>query len=98
MQIINISNPGQQPANGDYVEVSHDNGAIERRFFFSVVIPAGQARRAEILAGLAVIDAETGSSRAMREALLDLLPAGKGKGLRGREDAAIALRAELATL
>lgn len=98
MLIENLSRPGVLPVDGDFVEVTHDNGYVERKHHFFAVISASQARKLEIMKALSDIDAETGSSRAMREALLDLLPAGKGQGLRGREGAAIALRAELATL
>lgn len=98
MKIENLSNPGKEPLEGDFVEVLHSNGDIERRHHFSFNATATENRKNEIRQRLTDIDLESGTSRALREALIDLLPAGKGNGLRGKETEAAALRAEMAIL
>lgn len=53
MNIINVTNPGQEPADGDYIELHHDTGAVERRHYHApIVIPPtlAEAKSAKIAA------------------------------------------------
>ncbi len=38
MEIINVTNPGQSPIDGDWVEYHYDNGAIECKTYHAPVI------------------------------------------------------------
>lgn len=39
MQIINITNPGQAPSDGDRIRIIHGNGATEEKHYWSPVEP-----------------------------------------------------------
>lgn len=40
MQIINITNPGVAPVDGDWVEYHHDSGSIERKEYHPIAAPS----------------------------------------------------------
>lgn len=39
MQIINLTNPGQSPADGDKIRIVHDNGTTEEKQYWEPVAP-----------------------------------------------------------
>lgn len=38
MEIINITNPGATPIEGDWIEIHYDNGSIEGKHFHETVV------------------------------------------------------------
>lgn len=75
----------------DGVAVEPRTWAHDGAGFVPFAIPAAEAAAER----LREIDRESGMSRALREALIDLLPAGKGAGVRAKEAEAALERAKL---
>lgn len=43
--IINISRPGQEPADGDIIEIHHENGAVQTKEFHVPAEPSLEERK-----------------------------------------------------
>ena len=96
MQVINLSNPGQSPIDGDRVRVIHANGSTEEKQYTAPVSPPAPTRRDQIIARLLEIDATTDKPRTRRE--LQLNKTATKAWLQTLDDEADALRTELAGL
>lgn len=96
MQVINLSNPGQSPIDGDRVRVIHANGSTEEKQYTAPVEPAEPSRRDVIRARLAEIDSISDKPRTRRE--LQLNKTATKAWLQTLDDEADALRTELAGL
>jgi hypothetical protein len=96
MQIINLTNPGQEPVDGDRIRIIHGNGATEEKQYTAPVEPTPPTRRDVIRARLAEIDATTDRPRTRRE--LQLNKTATRAWLQTLDDEADALREELKTL
>ena len=95
-QVINLTNPGQEPADGDKIRIIHSNGATEEKQYTEPVVPPAPTRRDVIIARLLEIDATTDKPRTRRE--LQLNKAATKTWLQTLDDEAVALRTELAGL
>ena len=96
MQVINLSNPGQSPIDGDRVRVIHANGSTEEKQYTAPVEPAEPSRRDVIRARLTEIDSISDKPRTRRE--LQLNKTAIKAWLQTLDDEADALREELKTL
>lgn len=93
MQIINLTNPGQDPVDGDRIRITHGNGATEEKQYTAPVEPTPPTRRDVIRARLAEIDSITDKPRTRRE--LQLNKTATKTWLQTLDDEADALREEL---
>lgn len=93
MQIINLTNPGQEPVDGDRIRITHGNGATEEKQYTAPVEPTPPTRRDVIRARLAEIDSITDKPRTRRE--LQLNKTATKTWLQTLGDEADALREEL---
>lgn len=96
MQVINLTNPGQAPADGDRVRITYGNGATEEKQYTAPVAPPAPTRRDVIIARLLEIDATTDKPRTRRE--LQLNKAATRAWLETLDAEADTLRTELAGL
>ena len=35
MRVFNITNPGVEPVNGDFIRITYPNGNIEEKYFYA---------------------------------------------------------------
>lgn len=96
MQIINLTQENQPPADGDLIRVIYGSGAIEEKQYTAPVEPTPPTRRDVIRARLAEIDSITDRPRTRRE--LQLNKTAIKAWLQTLDDEADALRDELKTL
>ena len=96
MQIINLTNPGQEPVDGDRIRITHGNGATEEKQYTAPVVPPAPTRMDAILARLLEIDATTDNPRTRRE--LQINKTATRAWLQTLDDEADTLREELKTL
>ena len=93
MQVINLTNPGQEPADGDTIRIIYGNGSTEQKQYTAPVEPTPPTRRDVIRARLAEIDSITDKPRTRRE--LQLNKTATKTWLQTLDDEADALREEL---
>lgn len=93
MQIINLTNPGREPSDGDRIRIIYGNGVTEQKQYTAPVEPTPPTRRDVIRARLVEIDSITDRPRTRRELQLNKT-ATKG-WLQTLDDEADALREEL---
>lgn len=96
MQVINLTNPGQEPSDGDTIRIIYGNGATEQKQYTAPVEPTPPTRRDVIRARLAEIDSITDRPRTRRE--LQLNKTATKAWLQTLDNEAEALRTELAGL
>ena len=96
MQVINLTNPGQDPADGDTIRIIYGNGATEQKQYTAPVEPTPPTRTDVIRARLQEIDSITDKPRTRRE--LQLNKTATKAWLQTLDDEAAALRTELAGL
>jgi hypothetical protein len=96
MQVINLTNPGQAPVDGDRICIIHGNGSIEEKQYTAPMEPPAPTRRQAIIARLSEIDAITDRPRTRRE--LQLNKTATRAWLQTLDDEADALREEMKTL
>jgi hypothetical protein len=96
MQVVNLTNPGAEPVDGDLIQIIHSNGFNEQKQYWAPVDPPLPTRRQAIIARLSEIDAITDRPRTRRE--LALAKNATKAWLQTLDDEADALREELKTL